>query len=49
MRKIALAAALLMAATGAQAEVFKLAVPQKGAWETGIAYIGEKAGIFKAE
>ncbi len=44
------AAFAAMVFTGsAQAEVFKLAVPQKGAWETGIAYIGEKAGFFKAE
>ena len=48
MRTIALAAAVFMA-TAAQAEVFKVAVPQKGAWETGIVYIGDKAGLFKAE
>lgn len=46
MRLYAIAAAVLMT-TGAQAEVFKLGVPQKGAWETGLAYIGEKAGFFK--
>ncbi len=38
-----------MLAGSVQAEIFKLAVPQKGAWETGITYIGEKAGFFKAE
>lgn len=38
-----------LTAGAAQAEVFKLAVPQKGAWETAIAYIGDKAGFFKAE
>ncbi len=50
MLKSILAATALTAvvlASSAQAEVFKLAVPQKGAWETGIAYIGEKAGFFK--
>ena len=47
MATTALAASVL--AGSASAEVFKLAVPQKGAWETGFAYIGEKAGFFKAE
>ena len=49
MRIVGVAAAAFIATGSAQAEVFKLAVPQKGAWETGIAYIGDKAGFFKAE
>ena len=43
-----LLAAVLMAA-GAQAETLKLAVGQKGFWDTSIAAWGERAGFFKQE
>ena len=45
----AAALAGVLVAGPAAAEVLKIAIPQKGAWETGITYIGEKAGFFKAE
>lgn len=46
---LAAGAALVMTAAPALAEKFRLAVPQRGAWETGIAELGEMAGLFKAE
>lgn len=52
MKKVQFAAAFVSGALfswTASAEVLKLAVPQKGAWETGFTHIGDKAGIFKAE
>ena len=39
----------VLAAAPAAGDVIKVAIPQKGAWETGITYIGDKAGLFKAE
>ncbi len=39
----------VMLATGAQAETLKLAVGQKGFWDTSIAAWGERAGFFKQE
>jgi NitT/TauT family transport system substrate-binding protein len=47
-RGFALLAALLIAAS-AQAETLKLAVPQKGAWDTSIAEWGAKQGFFKEQ
>jgi NitT/TauT family transport system substrate-binding protein len=44
----ALAAAVLAAGLPAQAaDLLKLTVGQRGNWDTSIAYLGEKAGIFK--
>ena len=34
-------------AHGAQAETLKLAIGQRGNWETSVAELGTKAGIFK--
>ncbi len=45
--KLLLAAVML--ATSAQAETLKLAVGQKGFWDTSIAAWGERAGFFKQE
>jgi NitT/TauT family transport system substrate-binding protein len=49
VRTLALAAALVAATTlSAQAQdVVKLTVGQRGNWDTAVAHIGEKAGIFK--
>ena len=40
---------VLLAASGARAETLKLAVGQKGFWDTSIAVWGERAGFFKQE
>ncbi len=44
-------AALVLAATAAQParaqEVLKVAIPQRGAWDSGVAELGQRAGIFK--
>ena len=49
MRTLAVAAALIVATTlSAHAQdVVKLTVGQRGNWDTAVAHIGEKAGIFK--
>ena len=39
-------AALLLAGTGAHAETLKLAVGQRGNWDTAVSELGQKAGIF---
>jgi NitT/TauT family transport system substrate-binding protein len=46
---MALAAAAVLAATlpAQAADLLKLTVGQRGNWDTSIAYLGEKAGIFK--
>lgn len=51
MRKswILAASAALTFVTPALAETFKLAVPQRGLWETAFVEIGAAAGIFKKE
>src|SRR6185369_9903300 len=42
------AAAVLLAASAASAQdTLKVAVPQRGAWDTSITEIGDRAGIFK--
>src|SRR4051794_41282905 len=42
------AAAVLLAASAASAQdTLKIAVPQRGAWDTSITEIGNRAGIFK--
>ena len=46
------ALALKFAASAARAEdvkpgIVKLAIGQRGAWDTAISYLGSKAGIFK--
>ena len=48
MAPLLLAGALLAGAlASAQAEdVLKIAVPQRGAWDTGILEIGQRGGIF---
>jgi NitT/TauT family transport system substrate-binding protein len=44
---VVLATALAATAAQAQAETLKLAIPQRGAWDTSITEIGVKAGFFK--
>ncbi len=44
-----LAAAIALAPVCASAEKLKVALPQKGLWETSITVLGDKAGIFKKE
>jgi ABC-type nitrate/sulfonate/bicarbonate transport system substrate-binding protein len=49
--KLMLAAGLLSAASlaqGASAETVKIAVGQRGNWDTAVAELGQKAGIFKS-
>jgi NitT/TauT family transport system substrate-binding protein len=45
----ALALALGVALTPAQAETVKLAIPQKGAWDSSFVEFGVRKGFFKAE
>src|SRR3982074_944165 len=40
-------AALTMTASANAADLLKITVGQRGNWDTSIAYLGEKAGIFK--
>jgi NitT/TauT family transport system substrate-binding protein len=42
-------AGALLATAGAQAETIKLAIPQRGNWDTEIAEWGQKQGFFKEE
>jgi NitT/TauT family transport system substrate-binding protein len=44
---IAATAALIVTAPADAADLLKLTVGQRGNWDTSIAYLGEKAGIFK--
>ena len=44
---IATAAALTISAPADAADLLKLTVGQRGNWDTSIAYLGEKAGIFQ--
>ena len=44
-----LALAVLLAATAARAETLKVAVGQKGVWDTSVTVWGERAGFFKQE
>jgi NitT/TauT family transport system substrate-binding protein len=44
---VAAAAAITMTAPADAADLLKLTVGQRGNWDTSIAYLGEKAGIFK--
>jgi NitT/TauT family transport system substrate-binding protein len=47
-RAVAAALALIALPQGAAAEdVLKLAIPQKGAWESAVPELGQQAGIFK--
>ena len=47
LRRVIVAAALVAAAVPASAEdLLKLAVPQRGAWDTSIPDVGQRAGIF---
>jgi NitT/TauT family transport system substrate-binding protein len=46
-RAIAVILATALAASAAQAETLKLAIPQRGAWDTSLTEIGVKAGFFK--
>jgi NitT/TauT family transport system substrate-binding protein len=43
---LAIAALLDLRAAGAE-ELLKIAVPQRGAWDTGVTELGSRAGIFK--
>ena len=49
--RLTLLAALVLAATTAQParaqDVLKVAIPQRGAWDSGVAELGQRAGIFK--
>lgn len=46
---VAAACLLAFPSAAAAADKFKLAIPQKGIWESMIPLLGEKAGIFKKE
>src|SRR5262245_66491306 len=41
------AAAFTLSAPAAAEDTLKIAIPQRGTWETSISEIGQKAGIFK--
>jgi NitT/TauT family transport system substrate-binding protein len=51
MVRVTLLAALVLAAGAAQPalaqDVLKVAIPQRGAWDSGVAELGQRAGIFK--
>ena len=51
MVRVTLLAALVLAAGTAQPalaqDVLKVAIPQRGAWDSGVAELGQRAGIFK--
>src|SRR5580704_8894950 len=51
MMRMTLLAAFVLAATTAQParaqDVLKVAIPQRGAWDSGVAELGQRAGIFK--
>jgi NitT/TauT family transport system substrate-binding protein len=49
VKAIILAATLAVAASYANAETVKVAVPQRGNWDTGIIEWGAKEGFFKAQ
>jgi NitT/TauT family transport system substrate-binding protein len=49
MRFKLVAALLCLLAPTAQAETLKVAIPQKGNWDTSVAVFGARAGIFKKE
>src|SRR5437879_9678514 len=42
-----LAAAVLCAGPALAQDVLKVAVPQRGAWDAGLAELGQRGGIFK--
>ena len=45
---LAVAAPMVLSATAARADdTLKLAIGQRGNWDTAISHVGEKAGIFK--
>jgi NitT/TauT family transport system substrate-binding protein len=46
-RAVAVVLATALAATAAQAETLKLAIPQRGSWDTSLTEIGVRAGFFK--
>ncbi len=49
-RKLLLTAVVILAAGAAPAlaqDVLKVAIPQRGAWDSGVAELGQRAGIFK--
>ena len=46
-RLFAAAAVLLVASAASAQDTLKIAVPQRGAWDTSITEIGNRAGIFK--
>src|SRR5438874_11222240 len=43
----ALAAAVLCAGPALADDLLKVAVPQRGAWDAGLAELGQRGGIFK--
>jgi NitT/TauT family transport system substrate-binding protein len=51
MVRVTLLAALVLAAGAAQPalaqDVLKVAIPQRGAWDSGVAELGQRAGIFR--
>ena len=46
---IAAATAITMTAPADAADLLKITVGQRGNWDTSIAHLGEKAGIFKKD
>src|SRR5215468_6772084 len=44
---LAAAASLYTATPSSAAELFKITVGQRGNWDTSVAHLGDKAGIFK--
>jgi NitT/TauT family transport system substrate-binding protein len=46
-RSILVLAALCLAGPAAAQETLRVSVPQRGAWDTGVAELGQRAGIFK--
>ncbi len=47
MRRLWIGALLALLSAGADAETLKLAVGQRGNWDTSVAELGQRAGIFK--
>ena len=48
MKLLTILSTMLLAVQAAQAqETLKVAIPQRGAWDSGVAELGQRAGIFK--
>src|SRR4249920_2266882 len=44
---LTMAASLFAATPSSAADLFKITVDQRGNWDTSVAHLGDKAGIFK--